>query len=70
MPSAHEGVARREWPALRASFVVRRLSDGAPLPRSIRPATAADSITCEPGQLTPRGFEQHVRLGRHLAPVQ
>ena len=68
VPSAHEGAARREWPALRAAFVVRRLSDGATLARSLRPAVlATDGATCEPGQLTPRGFEQHVRLGRHLA---
>ena len=70
-PRAHEA-ARREWPALGANFVVRRLKDGAALPRTLRSALlegsdAASTSACAPGQLTPRGFEQHVRLGSHLS---
>ena len=67
LPTAREGLARREWPALRANFVVRTVTDGARLERSLRSATQVGSSNCEPGQLTPRGFEQHVRLGRHLS---
>ena len=71
-PASHEGegAARREWSALRSSFVVRQCGSdesAPPLPRALRSATLDDGTTCEPGQLTPKGFEQHVRLGKHLA---
>ena len=72
VPSSHEYAAKREWPGLRSSFVVRRLRDGSILQRTLRPALlssngAPPGSSCAPGQLTPRGFEQHVRLGRHLS---
>ena len=41
--------------------------DGQPLERSLLPQTLTGGHGhCAPGQLTPRGFAQHVALGRHL----
>lgn len=36
------------------------------LDRSFASLTAGDGTTCLPGQLTPKGIEQHLQLGRHL----
>lgn len=64
-PAGHE--AERLWPQLSSSFVVRSLRYNARLARSLEPLLAPDGVSCEPGQLTPRGFEQHLHIGRHLA---
>lgn len=40
--------------------------DGRELDRSLLPKTQNSHGHCAPGQLTPRGFAQHVQLGRHL----
>lgn len=65
-PPSHESM-RREWLSISSAFTSRRVKDGKALERTFLPTTQADGVTCEPGQLTPKGFEQHVRLGRHLA---
>ena len=61
--------AFQQWPMRHnsaAAFVVRSLGSGAVLERSLVSAAEADGETCLPGQLTPRGVEQHLRLGHHL----
>jgi hypothetical protein len=65
-----EAFAHRNWPMTknsRAAFSVRSLRGGVPLTRSLDSALESDGETCLPGQLTPRGVEQHLRLGQHLA---
>ena len=68
---AAEPVASDHWHNLTSGsspILVRSLKSGVLLKRSLAPAllfTGTDS--CAAGQLTPRGVEQHLNLGRHLA---
>eukprot|EP00929_Paragymnodinium_shiwhaense_P035685 TRINITY_DN19226_c1_g1_i1.p1 TRINITY_DN19226_c1_g1~~TRINITY_DN19226_c1_g1_i1.p1 ORF type:complete len:553 (-),score=88.26 TRINITY_DN19226_c1_g1_i1:9-1667(-) len=54
------------WEALPQQFRILDASDGSPLPRALRPSVGPDGKECQRGQLTARGFEQHLRLGGHL----
>ena len=66
------GLRPREWPAVLTGFVVRHVSSGAALSRSLRPSTRTlddETTVCEPGQLTPRGFEQVRNAGRGRASL-